>query len=431
MTDPAEIILIVEDSPTYAATLKRKIAQRLPFQVIVAGTLAEAREVVAAHRAAIFMAVLDLELPDAPGGEVVDYALKQDLSALVLSGSFDDATRERMLARNIVDYVTKDGRQDVDYVVHQIRRLRANRDTKVLVVDDSRTARHVMKSYLAAQRFQVLEADDGTSALKMLEAHPDVRLVVTDNQMPNMDGYELIAHIRDKYPRHQMGIIGVSAQGGSIMSSMFLKGGANDFLTKPFSKEEFVCRINQNVDLLELIQEIKETSNRDYLSNLYNRRYFFEVGQRYLENALRNNLTLTIAMLDIDHFKVVNDTYGHEAGDVVIKRVAALLDEAVRKTDILARLGGEEFCVLAVNMKQADAVQVFGRIRARIEAEEIDYEGNLLQVTISIGVTTNLSNSLADIVQQADEMLYRAKGGGRNRVEVAPEIQEFASEAEN
>jgi len=249
--------------------------------------------------------------------------------------------------------------------------------------------------------------------------------------MPKMDGYELIAHIRDKYPRHQMGIIGVSAQGGSIMSSMFLKGGANDFLTKPFSKEEFVCRINQNVDLLELIQEIKETSNRDYLSNLYNRRYFFEVGQRYLENALRNNLTLTIAMLDIDHFKVVNDTYGHEAGDVVIKRVAALLDEAVRKTDILARLGGEEFCVLAVNMKQADAVQVFGRIRARIEAEEIDYEGNLLQVTISIGVTTNLSNSLADIVQQADEMLYRAKGGGRNRVEVAPEIQEFASEAEN
>jgi len=421
MTEPTEIILIVEDSPTYAATLKRKIAQRLPFQVIVAGTLAEAGDIIAAHRDKIFMAVLDLDLPDAPRGEVVDYALEQNISSLVLSGSFSDRTRERMVARNIVDYVTKDGRQDVDYVVHLIRRIHANQDTKVLVVDDSRTARHVMKSYLVTQRFQVLEADDGVNALKVLEAHPDVRLVVTDNQMPEMDGYELIAHIRDKYPQHQMGIIGVSAQGGSVMSSMFLKGGANDFLTKPFSKEEFVCRINQNVDLLEMFQEIKETSNRDYLTNLYNRRYFFEVGQRYLENALRNNLTLTVAMLDIDHFKVINDTYGHEAGDVVIKRIAALLDEDVRKTDILARLGGEEFCVLAVNMKRTDAAQVFKRICASIEAEEIPYEGNLLQVSISIGVTTNRSNSLADIVQQADEMLYRAKDGGRNRVEIASE----------
>jgi diguanylate cyclase (GGDEF)-like protein len=242
-----------------------------------------------------------------------------------------------------------------------------------------------------------------------------VRLVITDNQMPGMDGFELVTEIRKTFSKEEVAVIGLSAVSGSSLSAKYLKRGANDFLVKPYSKEEFFCRVNQNIELLELVHEIKENSNRDYLTGLYNRRYFYDIGEKYFANAARNHLQLAVAMFDIDFFKVVNDTYGHAAGDLVIRRVAAAIAGDLRQTDLVARFGGEEFCVLAVN-PGPETSELFERIRVRVAAMQIEYEGMEIRVSVSVGVVFGMCVTLADTLRRADELLYQAKQGGRNRV---------------
>ena len=409
-------ILVVEDSITHAYMLKRKITQHLPVTVTVAGTFAEAKKIVENDTGDIFLAVLDLNLPDASGDKVVDYILSKKITTIVLTGIFSEELRERMISRNVVDYIVKESVNDIDYIVNLINRIQLNQTIKLLVVDDSATARETIKQHLISHKFQVLIASNGEEAIKVMEKNPDVKLVITDFDMPKMDGFELVSEIRKSNSKEDVVIIGLSGHGSSAMSAKFLKKGANDFLYKPFSKEELFWRINQNIELMELFRKLKESSNRDYLTKLYNRRYFFETGAKTHENALRGNLKLSIAMIDLDHFKNINDTLGHDAGDEALKCAARLLEENLRKADMVARFGGEEFCAMAVGLDASDSAQLFERVRQAMEEKEIDYEGKTFHVTASIGVTTQLEQSLESMISTADAMLYKAKKGGRNRV---------------
>lgn len=414
----APLVLLVEDSPTYAAQLTAQISASGIFRVEQARTLAEARSILESTEEEFFAAICDLHLPDANGAEIVDTVLKRVRTVLVMTAAFDENIRQEIIGKNIADYVLKESQRDIEYVAETLKRLFLHQDTKVLLVDDSATYRHVLNSALRTQRYEVLVAETAEQALQMVDTHPDVRLVITDFQMPGMDGVELVRRIRSQFGKNELAIIGLSAQGGDLISARFLKKGANDFLTKPFSKEEFFCRVNQNLEMIELFRKIRDSANRDYLTGLYNRRYFFDIGERFYENARRNNLALSAAMIDIDFFKSVNDSFGHDAGDQALRQVAESIQTNLRKADILARFGGEEFGLLAINIKRADMEDLLERLRAAIESLQISSGNHSFQLTISIGASHDRCSSLAEMLNKADACLYEAKRAGRNCVVV-------------
>ncbi len=230
-----------------------------------------------------------------------------------------------------------------------------------------------------------------------------------------MQGVEFTRRLRTLRSRDKVAVIGISGNTDASLIPRFLKNGANDFLRKPFSREEFFCRVSQNVDQLELIGTLQDLATRDFLTGLPNRRSFLEHSQRQLGKA---EGSVAVAMVDIDHFKHINDTYGHEAGDDALRAVAGAVAAHARSHDLTARFGGEEFCALVPYLGESESVEYFESLRAQIEALEVDVGGQTLRMTVSIGVfrTRFPGQTLNHLLSEADRRLYLAKAGGRNRV---------------
>jgi diguanylate cyclase (GGDEF)-like protein len=178
--------------------------------------------------------------------------------------------------------------------------------------------------------------------------------------------------------------------------------------------EEFFCRISQNLDTLDRIKALRRAARRDYLTGMYNRRFFFESAGPIFANAARSGSDLMVAMIDIDHFKSVNDTYGHDMGDEVLKSVAETLTGLVRETDIIARFGGEEFCLLAPAVSVENVPGFLEKIRDRVS--KLSFQDGAFSITVSIGATSLMNSALESMITQSDQMLYQAKESGRNRV---------------
>jgi diguanylate cyclase (GGDEF)-like protein len=424
MSEDTPHILVVDDSRTISRILCNSIKNKLGFDVSVTTSLAETKAFFDEHDPdELLLAILDLTLPDAPHGEVVDYVLSCGVTAIVMTATFDESMHQAFLSKKIADYIIKESARDVEYLTKLIRRIHSNQQIKLLVVDDSMTYQTLLKQYLDIHRYQVLTALDGSQAMDMINKHGDIRVVITDYMMPVMDGYQLTQQIRKKHPKDELIIIGLSGQsdGASSVSAQFLKKGANDYLSKPFSKEELYYRLNQNLELIELLQETRDLANRDFLSGLYNRRYFFDAGAHFYEHARRKRLTLAVAMVDIDFFKKVNDKYGHDVGDTAIKHVADILMSSVRKSDIVSRFGGEEFCLLMADPDRDALRAIFERIRTHIELSTVVHDDIKFNITTSIGVAEYCGHgTMEELIALADEQLYFAKDGGRNRVMIAP-----------
>jgi diguanylate cyclase (GGDEF)-like protein len=409
-------VLIVEDSRIFANAVKKKIESQLSFSCEILSSFEETVRILESNGPDFFVAILDLNLPDAPNGEVVDYVISKKIPVIILTATFNDDLRDRILSKNVVDYIIKEGPQTLSHLAKIITRLYKNHATKILVVDDSGVSRLCIKKLLEMQKYIVIEAKNGKEALDQLEAHPDTKLVITDYQMPKMDGFELTSEIRRKHPMDELAVIGISGHGNTILSAKFLKKGANDFVAKPFGNEEFFWRINQNIEMLEYIESIKSAAIKDYLTGLYNRRYLIDVGRTLFKNAQRESLQLSIAMLDIDHFKKVNDEYGHMSGDKVLQHLALMMKKHFRQSDVISRFGGEEFCIMAVNLKAENALNHFEKLRKDIELQEIQTDSGLVRVTVSIGVTSEIEKNLEHTIKRADSLLYKAKQTGRNTV---------------
>ncbi|CAA7622198.1 Response regulator receiver modulated diguanylate cyclase [Magnetospirillum sp. LM-5] len=412
-------ILVVEDSKFFSNIVKKSVIERTGATVVTALSLAETKAAVERADAPFNLALVDVILPDCQEGEAIDWLLKQGVPCIVFTGVFSDDLRERLLAQNVIDYVVKGNPSSLEHLMRLVERIHRNRDTKILVVDDSKTARHYLVDLLTSYQFQVVTAENGREGLAALDADPGIRMVITDYHMPEMDGVEMVKRIRQNYDQDRLAIIGISSGGGNALSARFIKFGANDYINKPFLREEFFCRVTQNIQMLELVQRLSDMATKDALTGIHNRRFLFEAGESLFANAKRSHLTLTAAMLDVDFFKKVNDTYGHDGGDVVLKRVAARLRSQCRQTDIVARFGGEEFAILSVNM-DADSIEpFFESLRKAIEDEVISLGLQRIKVTASFGVCATTGTNLAEMLKTADEMLYRAKANGRNRVEIA------------
>ena len=407
-------ILIVEDNKTLAKLLAKKIQSALDFEVDIAYQLSEAKLYLSKYK--YFVTLLDINLPDAPNGEVVDYVLSKGQHAIVLSGNIDKEFRKKMLKKNIIDYVNKGGVDDINYTINTIRRLQQNQKHKVLVVDDSMIFRKQMDGFLKNLFYQVYTVAHGEEALGMLETHPDISLMVTDYNMPVMNGLELVHQVRKDRSKNDLCIIAISSNSDEEINALFLKQGANDYINKPFSKEEFSCRVNNSIEALENIQIVTNHANRDFLTGLYNRRYFFDHINEYIENQ-EHTEKFAVAMIDIDNFKNINDTYGHDIGDKVIVHLADVLMSNTNYRDIVSRFGGEEFCVVLKNINRFSAVEIFDRLRCEVESS-VFYSDKKepIQFTISIGVALYSEDGLQETINQADMMLYNAKNAGKNQV---------------
>ncbi|OQX27959.1 MAG: diguanylate cyclase response regulator [Desulfobacteraceae bacterium IS3] len=408
-------VLMVEDSRFFGTVIKKRIQSELQAEVRWVQTLSETYELLNSMANDFFIALLDLNLPDAPNGEIVDLVIGKGIPVIIFTAEYSEEVRKYIWSKkNVADYVIKEGAPTIGYIVSLIRRIHRNRFIKVLVAEDSEPFRKMVCNLLRVHQYSVFEAADGSEALKIMAEHSDIRMVVSDFGMPYTDGIQLTKKIRKKHSREQVAIIGVSAQ--ESMSVRFIKSGANDFIRKPFSSEEFYCRITQNIEMLEHIQKIKDLSNKDYLTALYNRRYFFEVGHKLFANAKRHNMNITVAMADIDFFKQINDNYGHDAGDEVLKRISLILKNRFRESDIVSRFGGEEFCILAMNSDPAQSFGLFETVRKTVESSETRVGDKSVRHTVSIGICTELTDCLTTMIRRADLMLYKAKQQGRNCV---------------
>ena len=413
-------ILIIEDSRMVALGLSRWIQRELGLFCDLAESLAQAGD-LADRRGHDYLAVLvDLVLPDAPRGEAVDYFLPLGMPVIVVTGTYDDQTRRRYMARGVADYVVKRRLEEMGHLLRMLKRLRKNHAITVLVVDDSRQARTFFHRVMATHRLKVLEAENGRRALEVIAEHPELRLVVTDYHMPELDGFGLVRAIRRKYPEDRLAVVALSSDSAQEVAPRFLKLGANDFLAKPCTAEEFIWRVSMNLDLLELMDTMREHAIRDPLTGLFNRRHFFETGFRIMAEQ-KDSAPLIAVMADIDLFKNVNDTYGHHAGDMVIRDLSALLDRRLSPLGITARFGGEEFCALLTARPKPDTAAFFESLRAEIEGRAVIVEGMRISYTVSMGVTEVRLNSVEDMLNAADALLYMAKKEGRNRVRLAPE----------
>jgi len=399
----------------FANLLKKRLADDFQIDCDIRESYQQVAELLEHNASDYMLATLDLNLPGSPDGEIVDLVIGKGIPSVVVSGRMDDATREKILEKKVLDYIMK-GPHSLDLLSTTIRRYICNQEVTILLVEDSNLVRAGTRQILENQHFKVVEALNGEEAIEQLKANRSIRLVLTDYNMPKMDGFELTAELRKSFPMDKMAIIGMSAHGNPLLSAQFLKRGANDFINKPYFEEELVWRVNQNVEMLSHLERLRDAAVKDALTGLFNRRYFFEAGAKLFANAQRENLAICIAMIDIDHFKSINDSYGHASGDLVIKEIAKTLRESFRDSDIVARIGGEEFVVMTCNMTAEHCQDHFDAIRQKIEDAFIDVGAEALQTSVSIGVTTQLAETLDEMVREADGRLYQAKESGRNCV---------------
>ncbi|GMM86493.1 diguanylate cyclase [Pseudoalteromonas sp. MTN2-4] len=405
-------ILIIEDTPTIARVQKH-IAVSSGYEADIAESLAQTKELL--ENNSYFCAVVDFILPDAPNGEAIHYTVNSDIPTIVMTGNLDNQTRETVEKYPIIDYITKENKQAYQYLKKQLMRLPRNEYVKVLVVDDSRQTRNYISSLLVRHKYKVMEACDGIEALEVLKQNPDISVVITDNEMPNMNGEDLCSEIRLQYSNDEKAIIGISSSNALHLSARFIKRGANDYLRKPFNAEEFYCRLSQNVDMLEYIATIKRQANSDYLTGLPNRRYFFEFTNKSLKQKAALNNEVGLAMIDVDHFKAINDNYGHDAGDDVLKALAQAF-ESHFPGQLTARLGGEEFAVYFANATEEESLSLLDKFRDYLDTHSAGLTKHNIHFTVSIGLCRAVSKSVDSLIKEADIKLYEAKHSGRNKV---------------
>jgi len=297
----------------------------------------------------------------------------------------------------------------------------------VLVVDDSPVARKLVEHALPEDQYEIISAKTGEEALQLFaERRPG--LVITDWLMPDITGLEVCERIRADFRDSFTYIIlltGVSEKEKIVKG---LQSGADEFLTKPFDAAELRARIGVGRRIVELHRELEaknllleQLSLTDSMTGLPNRRAIEEWAKRQLSGAARHDFPLWVIMADLDKFKSVNDTYGHEAGDVVLKGFAETLKSHSRQCDICGRMGGDEFLIIITFAEAAGARLAIERIREQVEAKKFDFGGNSVGVTASFGIAGyhhGQETNFERLMVRADAALYSAKRKGGNRVEM-------------
>jgi len=401
----------------FSTALKYRLETELGLSVTHCPSMAAVRAIFQSEAPEFALAVLDLNLPDAPNCEALDYVISKGIAPLVFTGSFSDTVRDAILAKNVLDYVVKDSPAAMQQLVLAVDRILTSGKTQVLIVDSDPESLQQQISLIAKQRFQIVAVETAAAALEALDSYGGIDLVVTDLDLSDMDGFTLLQEIRKRHGDDTVRVVGLAKSEDRMVAARFLRAGGDEYIQKPFLIEEFNSRIFHVAAIQKRVQSLHRIAARDYLTDIYNRRYFFEAGPRLVDQALRRGEQMSIAILDIDHFKRLNDTYGHEVGDVVLKAVARRLKHRVGDRHLLARLGGEEFGIIFHGLGLEEALDHCERLRTELAAQPISADGEPLTITVSAGLAAiSVRETFDNYLNAADQFLYMAKHAGRNRV---------------
>lgn len=296
---------------------------------------------------------------------------------------------------------------------------------QILIVDDSQTVREEIKSALKAERpgLSFLEAENGLDGFKLLMDHP-VDLVLCDLVMPHMDGFKFLQMRASRPHLLSVPVIVLTSVSEVDQKVKLLSAGAGDYLTKPFHPGELVARamVHLNIKLLQDELQRKnelllELSTTDGLTHAYTRRHFLELAQKEFERSDRLDLALSLMILDVDHFKEINDTLGHQVGDEVLVSLCEVINRSLRDYDLFGRYGGDEFTLLFPQTSKAQALVIGKRLEEDVRALRL---GSLhgMPLSFSGGITWRKSAgaALEEILRTADKAMYEAKRLGRGRV---------------
>ena len=309
---------------------------------------------------------------------------------------------------------------------------------RILVVDDHPDNVDIIKTRLEFLDYTVESATHGEEALEMVLANPP-DLILLDVMLPGLDGYEVARRIKRDEDLPFIPIILVTARDSTQDKVTGLDAGAEDYLTKPINFPELEARVRSMLrikrlqdQLEEYTVELERLSISDGLTGLFNHRHIHEVLNAEFERTRRSHESIGVAMFDLDRFKQVNDTHGHQAGDRVLKEMAEILRQTAREVDVLGRYGGEEFIAILPETELQEAAKFAERVREAVEQREFDLgEGKTLKMTISSGVATYPATGIGDpheLIEWADRALYSAKHGGRNKVARFTELEEYQEE---
>jgi two-component system cell cycle response regulator len=417
--------LIIEDSPVFRQMVQHTLEQ-LGFQTECAELAADGMAALDQRR--FDLLILDMHLPDQSGLEIARRirarAAHRMLPILMLTSDDSKLLLQRALDAGVTELFRKTKIAELHDSLHDyIARMQKRLVGRVMLIEDSPTTVELLAYMLRRMNLEVDCFETGEAAMEAI-AKTSYDLIVTDivlaGQMTGLGVTRAVRAMEGEVSRTP--ILGLSAMEDAARKIEMLKMGANDYVAKPVVEEEFVARVSNLVTSKQLFdqvqqqrRELRERSIHDALTGLYNRHYLAEVSNQLFANADRQQRPLSVMMVDLDHFKNINDTYGHDVGDKVLASVGQLLAQDCRLGDVAARFGGEEFVILLPDCNQAAATLRAERLLADLRA--LRPAG--VPITASIGVSAQGSSQIMgfdELFKRADEAVYEAKQSGRNQV---------------
>jgi diguanylate cyclase (GGDEF)-like protein len=300
---------------------------------------------------------------------------------------------------------------------------------KVLIAEDDSISRRMLEAFLVKWGYEVLVAREGEEAWGVLQGNDAPRLAVLDWMMPGRDGIDICQNLRQRKGRPYIYILLLTARGQKEDMVKGLEAGADDYVTKPFDPFELRARLRAGRRIVELQEQLlqarealRDQASRDPLTDLWNHGEILAILRQEVARASRTHTPFAMAIADVDRFKAINDTYGHPAGDAVLREAARRLRGAMRTFDSLGRYGGDEFLAVVPGCDPAAVSRFAENFRARIDRKAIETSEGLITVTLSLGVVAleDLRDAKSEtLIRAADAALYRAKIAGRNRVALA------------
>ncbi|MDO6963335.1 GGDEF domain-containing response regulator [Rhizobium alvei] len=411
-------VLLVEDTRLYTVAITRHLQETFGIIVTHCASYRDASIELSSRGADYHLVVLDLCQADAPNGETLELVLDHGLPAIVFSALNGRGRQSLTPERGIVERIDKSSAFAMTALSSAVEQVLQAQSTTVLVCDPDREGAPIVSRALSGAGMRVCRVCSDDEAFSILDANRNIELVLMRGDLAAVNRFAFLEMLRLRYGENVIRVIGYSEDSRPDDVAMFLKAGGDDFVHIPVSDADLLERVNYTLRIHREIQKLQRMASRDYLTDLLNRRYFFERGPKQVEICLRQHLPVSAALLDIDHFKRLNDTYGHEIGDLVLKAVssklAALVDD---KRHLLARLGGEEFGILFQGIEIGDAYDYCERIRKAISEIRIVVDDEEISVTISMGLAAiSDSETFDNYLNAADQYLYLAKHSGRNRV---------------
>lgn len=427
-----DIILAVDDSRTARGVLQRELAHDgFTLFFVADGTYAQRLAAAIAPR----VIITDLLMPDVDGYELcrqlADSSDTAHIPVVVITSLDASEMLKKGFSAGVKEYFLKPwpAKKLLAFVQRLILDMSYRRSETALVVEDSATIRRLVGHYLSKLGFEIVEFDHGQELLDHISAEGKAAdLVVMDWELPDVDGLTMLKTLRQHDVYRMVPVIMLTGRSADKDIALALRSGADDYITKPFNFEELSARIQAHMRVKRMVDELNEKNRlleelalTDPLTGLYNRRHFDQQLETTWAQHVRGHHGLALMMIDIDHFKKINDTFGHQAGDQILQHLAGLLKETCRRGDIICRIGGEEFAVILAETSCEEGWVVAERLRLLAQESQNEYRGSEVGYTLSIGMADSIHpemESIQDLMQKCDRALYQAKNSGRNLVQV-------------